>query len=298
MSKSFITLSWKGQPLSITVLRLWLGITWVYGGWDKATDPGFLNPSSGHYIGAQLTGYLQNSPISFLLRKMIEHATIVGWVVMISEFAIGIAVLSGIALSLAALGGAGMSATLWLTATWSVKPYFLGSDTAYLVMWIVLFVSLHQSYRVSATRSEALRHQVIPRLKDRREVMRLVAVAGAAILAAGSGTLLKRKIIAPVIGTPIVNLSAFSVGSTFNFVTKDGSPAILFRTKVGVFAYSAICTHQGCTVAYSKSSHLIECPCHISRFDPNNGAAVLSGPAPLPLPKISVLIQGDNVVQV
>ncbi len=35
---------------------------------------------------------------------MIEHATLIGWGVMISEFAIGIATLTGVALELAALG--------------------------------------------------------------------------------------------------------------------------------------------------------------------------------------------------
>ena len=131
--------SWKNQPIATSVLRLWLGITWVYGGWNKATDAGFLNKASAHYIGAQLTGYLKTSPIGFILRHMIEHAQLIGWGTMVLEFAIGFAILAGFSMQLMSLVGFGLSTVLWLSATWSVKPYFLGSDTAYMVLWAALF---------------------------------------------------------------------------------------------------------------------------------------------------------------
>ena len=102
---SQILASWKKQPLATSILRLWLGVTWIYGGWVKASDPGFLDPASTNYIGAQLTGFLNHSPLTFLLRHMIEHATIIGWMIMLSEFAIGIAVLAGVAMQLAIFGG-------------------------------------------------------------------------------------------------------------------------------------------------------------------------------------------------
>ena len=297
MTRSFIRCSWSSQTPAITVIRLWLGITWIYAGWNKATDSGFLNQASPHYIGAQLTGYLTHSPIAFLLRHFIEHATLIGWVVMISEFAIGIAVLAGVALSLAALGGAAMSAGLWLSTSWSVHPYFLGSDTAYIVLWVVLLLSLHQKSSRNNSRTGKAQAKLIPNLKDRREVIRIAAVGVASVAAAVLGGRTKKQIIAPLAGTPIVKLSAFAVGSTMNFQATDGSPAILFRTKAGVFAYSAVCTHQGCTVTYSSSSHLIECPCHGGQFDPSQGAAVVAGPPPTPLAKIKVSIQGSQIVQ-
>ena len=81
------------------------------------------------------------------------------------------------------------------------------------------------------------------------------------------------------------------------FTAQDGSPAILFRTKAGVFAYSAICTHQGCTVAYDSGAHAIACPCHGAQYDASSGA-VLAGPAPIPLPKINVAISGANIIQI
>jgi len=60
-----------------------------------------------------------------------------------------------------------------------------------------------------------------------------------------------------------------------------------------VNGFSAVCTHQGCTVG-SVSGGVILCPCHGSRFDAGTGA-VISGPAPRPLPKIPVVVRNNDV---
>lgn len=60
-----------------------------------------------------------------------------------------------------------------------------------------------------------------------------------------------------------------------------------------VAAFSATCTHQGCTVA-SIEDGLIVCPCHLSRFDLATGAPV-AGPAGRPLPPVAVAVRGDDV---
>ena len=77
-----------------------LGGTWLYGGLQKASDAKFFDKASTGYIGAQITGYAKNSPLSFILKHMIEHATQVGWLILLGELAVGIAVLSGVALQL------------------------------------------------------------------------------------------------------------------------------------------------------------------------------------------------------
>ena len=84
-------------------------------------------------------------------------------------------------------------------------------------------------------------------------------------------------------------------GSAVRF--KDaGSPAVLVHLDNGDFvAYSAVCTHQGCTVAYKNGQ--LACPCHGSVFDPADGAAVIAGPAPKPLAEIPVKVQGGDVVK-
>ena len=169
--------SWQNTPVAARIIRLFLGVTFIYGGWNKATDPGFLDPKSAHYIGAQITSYLDTSPISFILKHMIENATAFGWLIMLSEFAIGIATLTGIALELAALGGFLLSITLWLSATWTVKPYFLGSDTAYAILWIALFFLVRQNTKGRHVTA------LMPDLRDRREVLRILGIAAASVAA-------------------------------------------------------------------------------------------------------------------
>ena len=96
-------------------------------------------------------------------------------------------------------------------------------------------------------------------------------------------------------GAAIAAESDVAPGSAVTF--KDaGSPAVLVRLDSGDFvAYSAICTHQGCTVAYKNGQ--LACPCHGSVFDPADGAAVIAGPAPKPLPEIPVKVQGGDIVK-
>ena len=56
-----------------------------------------------------------------------------------------------------------------------------------------------------------------------------------------------------------------------------------------IVAYSKICTHVGCPVAlYEETTHHILCPCHQSTFDATNGAQVIFGPAPRPLPQLPI----------
>jgi len=62
-----------------------------------------------------------------------------------------------------------------------------------------------------------------------------------------------------------------------------------------IVAYSKICTHVGCPVAlYEQTTHHILCPCHQSTFDASNGAWVIFGPAPRPLPQLPLMLDSDG----
>jgi thiosulfate dehydrogenase [quinone] large subunit len=77
----------------------------------------------------------------------------------------------------------------------------------------------------------------------------------------------------------------------------SGDPAVAVALPGGsVVAYDAVCTHAGCTVSYDSGQRLLNCPCHGAQFDPAHGAAVVSGPAPTPLPSIKVQVGSDGGV--
>ncbi|EHK83195.1 Rieske (2Fe-2S) protein [Saccharomonospora azurea] len=96
-------------------------------------------------------------------------------------------------------------------------------------------------------------------------------------------------------GTRIASLDDLGVGSSMSVTTPDGRKAIVTRTaKDEVTAFSAVCTHQGCTVV-PEDSPVLRCPCHNSTFDPATGA-VKGGPADAPLPEIGVAIKGNDIV--
>ena len=85
-------------------------------------------------------------------------------------------------------------------------------------------------------------------------------------------------------------------GTAAEFTDPSGQPAVLVHLESGDFvAYSAVCTHAGCTVAYNNGQ--LACPCHGSVFDPANGAKVVTGPAPRPLPEIPVEVEGGEIVR-
>jgi Rieske Fe-S protein len=71
---------------------------------------------------------------------------------------------------------------------------------------------------------------------------------------------------------------------------------VITQPKSGTFhAFTAVCTHAGCTVG-SVSSGTINCPCHGSRFNINNGS-VVNGPAASPLAPINIKVQGTSILQ-
>jgi Rieske Fe-S protein len=71
---------------------------------------------------------------------------------------------------------------------------------------------------------------------------------------------------------------------------------VITQPQSGTFhAFTAVCTHAGCTVG-SVSSGTINCPCHGSRFNINNGS-VVNGPAASPLAPINIKVQGTSILQ-
>jgi Rieske Fe-S protein len=75
-----------------------------------------------------------------------------------------------------------------------------------------------------------------------------------------------------------------------------GQPWIVTRPETDLFrAFTAICTHQGCTVG-GVDRRRIFCDCHGSRFNMRTGE-VVQGPAARPLDRFPVRVV-DGEVQV
>jgi cytochrome b6-f complex iron-sulfur subunit len=95
-------------------------------------------------------------------------------------------------------------------------------------------------------------------------------------------------------GTVLTTLSEVPVGSAVAAKDAAGKPVLVAQPAAGkVVAFSAICTHQGCTVAAAGTK--FQCPCHGSTYDAATGA-VLKGPAAKPLTAVPVHVAGENVV--
>ena len=66
------------------------------------------------------------------------------------------------------------------------------------------------------------------------------------------------------------------------------------RTNDGFFALSSVCTHLGCMTRHDAESGGFACPCHGSRFGLDG--SVTAGPAPRPLPRLSLSIERGVLV--
>ena len=83
------------------------------------------------------------------------------------------------------------------------------------------------------------------------------------------------------------------------------SPAVLLRLRepaaggIGpngtIVAYSMLCTHKGCPVAYRPERRLLICPCHWSSFDPAKAGQIVIGQASESLPQIALRLNGKLV---
>jgi Rieske Fe-S protein len=92
----------------------------------------------------------------------------------------------------------------------------------------------------------------------------------------------------PDLGLLAGQVADFALGSVTLF---SSDKYFVLRDADGLYAMTAVCTHQGCTVNAGTDDLL--CPCHDSLFDLNGG--VLNGPATTPLVHYLVSLDGDDV---
>jgi thiosulfate dehydrogenase (quinone) large subunit len=307
-------------------LRLFLGATFVYAGLQKIADPGFLQPGSSTYLGTQLQAFAAQSPIGFLIDAFaLPSPQLTGIAVIAIELAVGVLVLAGIATRWAAVAGALVNFVFFLSASWSVQPYFLGSDSIYTVAWITLALVGDQGVWTARPLIFGDQAQVAGRrpVFDARRRRLMLQMGGVAVAAVFVLAVLPRQrhttaatstpsptpesgatpsstpssTPAPS-GTKVGSVSELRAQGFMTFSNPaNGDPAIAVSLANGnVVAYDAVCTHAGCTVQYDSGQRVLACPCHGAVFDPAHNAAVLQGPAPTPLDAIRVQVASDGNV--
>ncbi len=92
-------------------------------------------------------------------------------------------------------------------------------------------------------------------------------------------------------GEPLASTADIPVGGGEVFADQK---VVVTQPQPGTFkAFSAVCTHQGCTVS-KVASGTIDCPCHGSKFAIADGS-VVNGPASSPLDERQVTVSGDTI---
>ena len=88
-------------------------------------------------------------------------------------------------------------------------------------------------------------------------------------------------------------LSDIPVGEARSATVGDREIIVARPDQSSAVAFSAICTHQGCTVAPADDK--LRCPCHGSTYETLTGQ-VVSGPAPERLNEVPVQVSNGTVV--
>jgi cytochrome b6-f complex iron-sulfur subunit len=128
---------------------------------------------------------------------------------------------------------------------------------------------------------------------SRRELLETTGTAllGAAGLAVGAAAVRVAYPRATPRGAAVLGPRELGVGALL-FVPEH--ELFLVRTPAGIGAFSASCTHLGCTVRQGGDG--LVCPCHGARYD--REGRVLSGPARRDLPWLRVHVGEGGVIVV
>ena len=125
-------------------LRFFVGATFLYAGIDKLIDPRFLTASGPGSIGEQLTAFTRASPLAGLVSVFaLPFPVLIGVLMALVEIAIGLGALTGLLYRVSAAAGAAVSLLFFLTASWTVHPYYYGPDLPYAAGWLTLALAGH-----------------------------------------------------------------------------------------------------------------------------------------------------------
>ncbi len=140
--------AWALSGWALVPLRLFLGATFTYAGLQKFARTDFFSQNSPTSIKAQLVAAARPRPLHALLAHLVGLATPIGFVIAFAELAIGVGTLLGLWQRVAAIGGAVLSFSLFLTVSFHAAPFYTGADIVFTFAWLP-FVLAGSSTRLS-----------------------------------------------------------------------------------------------------------------------------------------------------
>jgi thiosulfate dehydrogenase [quinone] large subunit len=131
-------------------LRIFLGVTFGYAGIDKLTSSTFFTDSANGSLVQTMHAVRDSAAVPGLVDLALKAPHGFGYAIALGELAAGLGMLLGLLGRVAALGGALISLSLWLTVSWSTTPYYYGNDLAYLMAWLPLVLAGTPSFSLDA----------------------------------------------------------------------------------------------------------------------------------------------------
>ncbi|MGH3497265.1 MAG: Rieske 2Fe-2S domain-containing protein [Nocardioidaceae bacterium] len=116
-------------------LRAFLGVTFTFAGLQKLASPSFFDASSPTSVQQQMQSVAPTSPIGPLVQLSLHAGVLVGLLIALAELAVGVGTLLGLKIRLAAVGGAVLALSFFLTVSWNTAPYYYGADIVFLFAW-------------------------------------------------------------------------------------------------------------------------------------------------------------------
>lgn len=331
LGQDWDTLGLRQAGWLLLPLRAFLGVTFTVAALQKLANPGFFDATSPTSVQAQMHAVAPTSPIGPLVDLSLHAGWLVGLIIAFAELAIGIGTVLGLKARLAACGGALLALTFFLTISWTTTPYYYGADIVFLFAWTP-FIAVGAAGVLSldemlAGHARPTGHADPGRTGLERKTLLRVGALG--VLLAGLTAAAGRLRASP--GTPetaapaptshpkgtaaqsttrhsdtrggrprgmtaIAKATGLTVGAGQLFHDPGtGNPAWLIREDATTFtAFSAVCTHAGCTVNYDRAAHQFACPCHGGTYNATTGR-VLGGPPPTPLAVIPTKNRGGTI---
>jgi thiosulfate dehydrogenase [quinone] large subunit len=214
----------------------------------------------------------------------------------------------GLFTRIAAVGGALLTFSLFLTVSWQANPWYTGAD----IVYVFALTPLMLAGRTPLSIDDWLARSYAP--DDEQMPMRRAMLTGGAaalgLVTLGVASLFRQDAPKSTGESPqggqttasesdssqaTVSVNQVPVGGGRQVTDASTGQAVwVLQLKAGDFtAFNATCPHQGCPVRFQGASAGFRCPCHGSHF--TSQGKVTRGPATRNLTEVKVTKTGDTL---